>query len=64
MGIRLFDSKESLQHIFEEFDQEHSDHEEDSDDHGATSVVTSQLRHFVIQVDTELIVICYFLSRF
>jgi len=60
MGIRLFNSKESLQYIFEEFDHEHSDDEGDSDDlnHGATSVVTSQLRHFVIQVDTALVVVC------
>lgn len=66
IGIRLFNSKESLQYIFEEFDHEDSDHEGDSDDlnHGVTSVATSQLRHFVIQVDTELIVICNFLSHF
>ena len=45
MGIRLFNSKEALEKIFEDF-------EEDSDDEieNDTNVVTSQLRHFVIQV--------------
>ncbi|KIL70673.1 hypothetical protein M378DRAFT_155610 [Amanita muscaria Koide BX008] len=47
MGIRLFDSKDALQSIFEEFDG-NSEDESDADAH-ATSVVTSQLRHFVIQ---------------
>jgi tubulin---tyrosine ligase len=45
-GIRIFDSKEALRTIFEEFD-ERSDTESDS---GAQELVTSQLRHFVIQV--------------
>ncbi|KAF9015315.1 TTL-domain-containing protein [Cyathus striatus] len=52
MGIRLFNSKEGLHNIFEEFEQE-DDQEESSDqerdDHETTAVVTSQLRHFVIQ---------------
>lgn len=47
MGIRLFNSKETLQNIFEGFDDADSDDEEDI---GGTSVITSQLRHFVIQV--------------
>lgn len=46
MGIRLFNTKETLQQIFEEFENADSD-----DDNGGTAVVTSQLRHFVIQVD-------------
>ncbi|KAG6878429.1 hypothetical protein C0993_007030 [Termitomyces sp. T159_Od127] len=46
MGIRIFNSKESLQQIFEEF--ELSDDEGESSP-GETAVVTSQLRHFVIQ---------------
>ena len=46
MGIRLFDSKEGLQVIFEEF-EENEDTEDEEDD---TAVVTSQLRHFVVQV--------------
>ena len=46
MGIRLFDSKEGLQSIFEEF-EENEDAEDEEDD---TAVVTSQLRHFVVQV--------------
>lgn len=52
MGIRLFKSKEALQRIFEAFESAESD----DDEIGAKSanedsgVVTSQLRHFVIQV--------------
>ncbi|KAF8912819.1 tubulin-tyrosine ligase [Gymnopilus junonius] len=57
MGIRIFHSKENLQQIFEEF--EHSDSEDGSEtqDVPDTSVVTSQLRHFVIQeyIDTPLL---------
>lgn len=43
MGIRIFNSKEDLHHIFENFDSE-------EEDDGGTAVITSQLRHFVIQV--------------
>ncbi|KAF8640412.1 hypothetical protein AX17_000078 [Amanita inopinata Kibby_2008] len=51
MGIRLFNSKRALQSIFESFE---SDSDEDASDGpivqaDATSVVTSQLRYFVIQ---------------
>lgn len=46
MGIRLFNDKASLQRIFEQFEEE-SDADEAEED---TKVVTSQLRHFVIQV--------------
>lgn len=51
MGIRLFQSKEDLQQIFESF-EEYSDGSDDDERHdgSATDVVTSQLRHFVIQV--------------
>ncbi|KAG1885735.1 tubulin-tyrosine ligase family-domain-containing protein [Suillus subluteus] len=45
MGIRLFNSKDSLYQIFEEF-EEYSEDEDQIDD---TSVIMSQLRHFVIQ---------------
>lgn len=45
IGIRLFNTKETLQQIFEEFENA------DDDDDRGTAVVTSQLRHFVIQVD-------------
>ncbi|THH20219.1 hypothetical protein EW146_g1082 [Bondarzewia mesenterica] len=56
MGIRLFDSKEALVRIFEGFEEEEEEDEgwesegkgEGRDDD--TAVVTSQLRHFVIQV--------------
>ncbi|KAG2077141.1 TTL-domain-containing protein [Suillus decipiens] len=45
MGIRLFNSKDSLYQIFEEFEE----YSEDEDQTGDTSVIISQLRHFVIQ---------------
>ena len=45
MGIRLFDSKDTLHKIFEEFDRD-----PDSDESDETSIMTSQLRHFVLQV--------------
>lgn len=61
-GIRLFDSKEALQRIFEEFEgdlDEEVENETPAEGENAevveatghdTGVVTSQLRHFVIQV--------------
>ncbi|KAG1755124.1 tubulin-tyrosine ligase family-domain-containing protein [Suillus paluster] len=45
MGIRLFNSKDSLYQIFEEFEE----YSEDEDQTNDTSVIISQLRHFVIQ---------------
>ncbi|KJA25734.1 hypothetical protein HYPSUDRAFT_1068898 [Hypholoma sublateritium FD-334 SS-4] len=51
MGIRLFKSKDNLQEIFESFDED-SDEENDeiqNQDEDATAIITSQLRHFVIQ---------------
>ncbi|KAG2129923.1 tubulin-tyrosine ligase family-domain-containing protein [Suillus clintonianus] len=45
MGIRLFNSKDSLYQIFEEFEE----YSEDEDETNDTSVIISQLRHFVIQ---------------
>jgi hypothetical protein len=47
MGIRLFNTKMALHKIFEEFEGNSEDEQEDS---SGTTVVTSQLRHFVIQV--------------
>jgi tubulin--tyrosine ligase len=49
MGIRLFNSKDALQHIFDEFEGDSED-EMDDEESNATSVVTSQLRHFIVQV--------------
>ncbi|KAH7915394.1 tubulin-tyrosine ligase family-domain-containing protein [Hygrophoropsis aurantiaca] len=46
MGIRLFNSKEALQRIFESFEGDSDDEDNTTDD---TAVITSQLRHFVIQ---------------
>jgi tubulin---tyrosine ligase len=54
MGIRLFDSKDGLRRVLEGFDDEDDRGEGDDYDgataHDDTSVVISQLRHFVIQV--------------
>lgn len=47
MGIRLFDSKDALHSIFREFD---CDPDDDEADETTTSVMTFQLRHFVLQV--------------
>ena len=47
MGIRLFNRKEVLRQIFEEFD---GDSDDEKAEEGDTHVMTSQLRHFVIQV--------------
>ncbi|KAE8234942.1 hypothetical protein CF326_g8 [Tilletia indica] len=63
-GIRLFDSLEQLQNIFEVFEEADDDNDDDDDDAEQaeqeqgqansnrdrdTAVITSQLRHFVIQ---------------
>ncbi|TFK57327.1 TTL-domain-containing protein [Heliocybe sulcata] len=51
-GIRIFDSKEALQDIFEEWDDSDDEGDgdnADSDSREDTGIVTSQLRHFVIQ---------------
>lgn len=52
MGIRLFNSKDQLQRIFEGFESD--DDGEDGGNGGTsnTAIVTSQLRHFVVQVKT------------
>jgi tubulin---tyrosine ligase len=47
MGIRLFNNKAALQRIFEEFEGNSDDEDTESN---PTTVMTSQLRHFVIQV--------------
>lgn len=49
MGIRLFNSKDTLQLIFDEFEGDSED-EVDGEDSNPTSIVTSQLRHFIVQV--------------
>lgn len=56
-GIRLFNSKESLQEIFESFEENSDDEEEDAGDND-TAVVMSQLRSFVIQVCSTLLYSC------
>lgn len=56
MGIRLFNSKESLLRIFESF-EENSDDEQDEDQ---TAVITSQLRHFVIQARPLQLILTFF----
>jgi len=58
MGIRLFNSKDGLRRVLEEFDDDDDTGGEGGDDdddidgasaHDNTSIVISQLRHFVIQ---------------
>lgn len=44
-GIRLFNSRHALEQIFQEFEDEEESTAEDT-----TAIITSQLRHFVIQV--------------
>ncbi|KAI5897678.1 TTL-domain-containing protein [Schizophyllum commune H4-8] len=46
-GIRLFNSREALTKIFEDFEDDSEDEDEEKD--VGTGVVTSQLRHFVVQ---------------
>ena len=64
MGIRLFNSKDGLRRVLEEFDDESDDLGGGDDGDGAgggataahdnTSIAISQLRHFVIQASGEL----------
>ncbi|KAF9480074.1 tubulin-tyrosine ligase [Pholiota conissans] len=50
MGIRMFNTKEDLQNIFESFEDDSEDEAEEAvEEEDGTAVVTSQLRHFVIQ---------------
>jgi hypothetical protein len=67
MGIRLFNSKDSLRRVLEEFDDDDTGGEGDVDDDidGATardntSIAISQLRHFVIQASRGLFVLHVF----
>ncbi|KAJ1311116.1 hypothetical protein OPQ81_009617 [Rhizoctonia solani] len=62
-GIRMFNNRESLYNIFESFEDNSSDDESagsdvDVLDNSKTAVMTSQLRHFVIQeyLDDPLLV--------
>jgi tubulin---tyrosine ligase len=49
MGIRLFNSKQSLQRILDEFDDGGDGDGDVVADESDTSIAISQLRHFVIQ---------------
>jgi tubulin--tyrosine ligase len=49
MGIRLFHTKGGLQSILESFGE---DSDTEADENNATAIVVSQLRHFVIQVQS------------
>lgn len=53
MGIRLFRTKDDLQNIMESFDED-SDGESDGNSN-ATTIIASQLRHFVVQVSSQFI---------
>lgn len=59
MGIRLFNSKIALLRIFEEFER---DLDDDETDVNPTAVMTSQLRHFVVQVHSYVIDPVYLLT--
>jgi tubulin---tyrosine ligase len=71
MGIRLFDSKESLRRILEKFDDDYQSCDGDGDgdsgdrDEAAaaptdnTTIAISQLRHFVIQASSGLAISTY-----
>ncbi|KAJ7139810.1 tubulin-tyrosine ligase [Mycena epipterygia] len=49
-GIRMFNNRAALERIFEEFEGTESDDDDESgEEEDKTAVVTSQLRHFVIQ---------------
>ncbi|KAJ7169568.1 tubulin-tyrosine ligase [Mycena filopes] len=49
-GIRMFNNRESLEKIFEEFEDDSDDEDgSDGEEEHKTAVLTSQLRHFVIQ---------------
>jgi hypothetical protein len=51
MGIRLFNSKDALRYIFDDFEDAEEDAYDTDSGNTKTSVVTSQLRHFVVQVE-------------
>ncbi|KAJ7275351.1 tubulin-tyrosine ligase family-domain-containing protein [Mycena haematopus] len=58
-GIRMFNSRAALEKIFEEFEDSDDDNEQTSEgEENQTAVVTSQLRHFVIQeyLDNPLLI--------
>lgn len=55
MGIRLFNSREALQDIFDSFETESDDELVSEDKEDDTGVITSQLRHFVIQVSSPFL---------
>ncbi|KAJ3844100.1 TTL-domain-containing protein [Lentinula raphanica] len=46
-GIRLFNDRQTLEHIFDEFEEKEEETEDEQESN--TTVITSQLRHFVIQ---------------
>lgn len=54
-GIRLFDSEEALQAIFDQWEEERPDSDDEEDDEdadmhdGGEYIMTSQLRHFIVQ---------------
>lgn len=64
MGLRLFHTKEDLEAIFQEFEENESDAEDVDgwEDGRYTAVVTSQLRHFVIQVSVRIASIAWIIQ--
>lgn len=53
MGIRMFNNKDTLQAIFENF-EDNDEQVENESQLGDTRIVTSQLRHFVVQVSPNI----------
>ncbi|KAF9535870.1 tubulin-tyrosine ligase family-domain-containing protein [Crepidotus variabilis] len=49
MGIRLFHTKQEIQEIFESFEEDSDDEVQEEEEELSTTIVASQLRHFVIQ---------------
>lgn len=48
-GIRVFKTLDQLQEVFDSFEEDEDDEEEDGENEESTGIITSQLRHFVVQ---------------
>lgn len=48
-GIRIFRTIDGLQEIFDSFEEQEQEQDNEEEEEGETGVVTSQMRHFVVQ---------------
>jgi tubulin---tyrosine ligase len=49
-GIRIFNTIDGLQEIFDKYEEEEDENDEEDDDNNVSSgIITSQLRHFIVQ---------------